>query len=86
MISYKDLLYSFWDCHDPTTLNRQGPDIGSQYRSAIFYLDENQKIMAINSKENASSKFKNSIVTEIVKASKFYLAEEYHQKYLEKKT
>ena len=86
MISYKDLLYSFWDCHDPTTLNRQGPDIGSQYRSTIFYLDESQKIIAINSKENASSKFKNSIVTEIVKASKFYLAEEYHQKYLEKKT
>ena len=85
IISYKELLDTFWKCHNPTTLNRQGPDVGKQYRSAIFYLDDNQKNEAEKSKEEMNkTTFKNSIVTEITKADEFYLAEEYHQKYLKK--
>ena len=77
-ISYHKLLKTFWKIHDPTQLNRQGPDIGSQYRSAIFYHNKEQKQLAEKSKP------KNAL-TEIVKASTFYKAEEYHQHYLEKK-
>lgn len=86
-ISYEDLLEQFWDIHDPTQLNRQGPDIGTQYKSVIFYHDNQQKEIAENSKNKLenSSKYKNPIVTEIIEAKKFYRAEEYHQQYLEKK-
>jgi peptide-methionine (S)-S-oxide reductase len=85
IISYKELLDVFWNSHNPTTLNRQGPDIGEQYRSAIFYFDNKQKTEAEKSKEEMNKTiFKNSIVTEVTKADEFYLAEEYHQKYLKK--
>lgn len=87
-ISYEQLLEVFWTIHDPTTKNRQGPDIGSQYRSAIFYHNPEQEAIAKKSKEkwDSSGKFRNKIVTEIVPASKFYKAEEYHQKYYQKKS
>jgi peptide-methionine (S)-S-oxide reductase len=77
----------FWSSHDPTTLNRQGPDRGTQYRSAIFYHDEAQRVAATASKErwDSSGKFPRPIVTEITPASAFYRAEEYHQRYLEKR-
>ncbi len=83
----QQLLDVFWSIHDPTQLNRQGPDIGSQYRSAIFYHNEKQKKAAIASKEKLekSGKFNKPITTEIVPVNEFYKAEEYHQKYLEKK-
>ena len=85
-ISYDDLLKVFWSNHDPTSLNRQGPDVGNQYRSAIFFHDEEQKKIAQKSKEELekSGKFQKSIVTEIVPAPEFYKAEEYHQKYFQK--
>ncbi len=85
-VSYQKLLDAFWGMHNPTTLNRQGPDVGDQYRSAIFYHTEEQKNLAGASKEslNKSGKFKNPIVTEITPASTFYKAEEYHQKYFQK--
>jgi len=84
-VSYEKLLEVFWKNHDPTTLNRQGPDAGTQYRSVIFYHDGEQKKIALKSKENEQKKHKSRIVTEIVPASAFYRAEEYHQKYLEKR-
>ena len=84
VISYGELLNSFWEKHDPTTLNRQGPDIGSQYRSAIFYFDEEQKNLAQESLNKLQLKLENKIVTEITKADTFWKAEEYHQKYFEK--
>ena len=84
VISYEDLLDSFWKKHDPTTLNRQGPDIGNQYRSAIFYYDENQKELAQKSLDEFQKKLNKKIVTEITKADTFWKAEEYHQKYFEK--
>ena len=82
-VSYEKLLEVFWELHDPTQLHRQGPDVGTQYRSAIFYQNEEQKKAAIKSKEKLekSGKYKKPIVTEIVPASQFYPAEEYHQKY-----
>ena len=85
-ISYKELLELFWSIHDPTTLNKQGPDIGSQYRSAIFYHNMDQERVALRSKEdlNNSGRFHNKIVTQIVPATSFYQAEEYHQKYYQK--
>jgi peptide-methionine (S)-S-oxide reductase len=85
-VSYEQLLDVFWHIHNPTTLNRQGPDIGMQYRSAIFYHDELQQKAAIASKERleTSGRLGAPIVTEIVPASRFYRAEEYHQRYLEK--
>lgn len=84
-ISYEELLKQFWIMHDPTTLNRQGPDIGTQYRSAIFYLDTEQKKIAEQSKIKMNNeKFNGKIVTEITKSSTFYPAEKYHQKYNEK--
>lgn len=85
MVSYKELLDAFWKMHDPTQLNRQGFDIGENYRSVIFYHNAEQKKQAEESKKKAQKNFKEPIVTEIVKASKFYLAEEYHQKYNEKR-
>jgi peptide methionine sulfoxide reductase msrA/msrB len=87
VISYKELLKNFWDMHDPTTLNRQGPDTGSQYRSAIFYFTAEQETKAKASKEKLerSGAFKNKIVTEIIPAGPFYEAEEYHQQYFKKK-
>ena len=86
VLRYEDLLEVFWATHDPTTMNRQGPDFGSQYRSAIFYHDAEQKAAAEASKERQekSKRFPRPIVTEIVPAGPFYKAEEYHQKYFEK--
>lgn len=86
IVQYEELLDVFWSSHDPTTLNRQGPDRGTQYRSAIFYHGEAQRIAALASKErwDASGRFPRPIVTEITPASTFYRAEEYHQRYLEK--
>ena len=85
-ISFEELLDVFWKNHNPTTLNRQGPDVGIQYRSAIFYHDEKQKETAENSKQtlNSSGIFDNPIITQIVPAPIFYEAEEYHQKYFKK--
>jgi len=85
-ISFEELLDVFWSNHNPTTLNRQGPDVGIQYRSSIFYHDENQKEIAENSKQSQekSGKYDDPIVTEIVPAPTFYKAEEYHQKYFKK--
>ena len=83
-ISYEDLLMVFWKCHDPTTLNRQGPDIGTQYRSAIYYYSEDQKNKSIHSKNEYAKNSGLNIVTEISEAKEFYKAEEYHQKYIKK--
>lgn len=85
IISYEKLLDIFWKCHDPTQLNRQGPDVGTQYRSAIFYHTEEQKKIAQQSKEKEQQKQTKKIATEIVKAGMFYKAEEYHQQYLMKR-
>ena len=86
-VSYDQLLNTFWESHDPTTLNRQGPDIGTQYRSAIFFHSPEQERLARASKEKiqASGKFRRPVVTEITPASTFYRAEDYHQKYLAKR-
>ena len=84
IISYDKLLNHFWKCHDPTTPNRQGPDIGTQYRSAIFYFDDNQKKIATESKINFAKENNLIIVTEISQLSDYYKAEEYHQKYIQK--
>ena len=85
-ISYDELLKVFWENHNPTTLNRQGFDIGTQYRSAIFFHDLEQERIARESKDKLakSGKFENPIVTQIVPAPTFYKAEEYHQRYFEK--
>jgi peptide-methionine (S)-S-oxide reductase len=85
-VSYERLLEVFWSSHNPTTLNRQGPDVGSQYRSAIFYHSVDQEATARASKAalEASKRFARPIVTEITPASTFYRAEEYHQQYLAK--
>ncbi len=83
-ISYEKLLEIFWSIHDPTTLNRQGPDTGSQYRSVIFYHNENQKKLAEESRKKESEKYEKPVVTELVPSSEFYKAEEYHQKYHQK--
>ncbi|MFW9971561.1 MAG: peptide-methionine (S)-S-oxide reductase MsrA [Candidatus Odinarchaeota archaeon] len=87
IVSYDDLLDVFWSIHDPTTLNRQGFDVGTQYRSAIFYLNSDQKERAerYKAKLEASKRFKRPIVTQIVPASKFWQAEDYHQQYNEKR-
>lgn len=86
-VSYEQLLEIFWTNHDPTTPNRQGPDIGTQYRSAIFYHNPEQQAAAIASKQalEQSGRFRRPIVTEIVPAGPFYRAEEYHQQYLAKR-
>ncbi len=86
-VTYEQLLELFWSIHDPTTLNRQGPDVGSQYRSAIFVHDDAQRAAAESSKQSqdGSGRFARPIVTEIVDAGPFYPAEDYHQKYHEKR-
>lgn len=86
VVSYEMLLDAFWNMHDPTTRNRQGPDVGSQYRSAIFYHTPEQKRLATESKEKQerSGRYSRPIETEIVPAQTFYPAEEYHQRYHEK--
>jgi len=86
VISYNELLTEFWQMHDPTTPNRQGPDYGSQYRSAVFYQDNAQKEAAeqILSELQEMKKYDHMIVTEIVPAGEFYEAEEYHQRYYQK--
>ncbi len=85
-VSYVELLATFWKSHDPTTANRQGPDLGTQYRSAIFFHDAEQEKDARDSKTMLADKgvFKCPIVTEIVPATQFYRAEDYHQQYFEK--
>ncbi len=85
VVSYEDLLAVFWGCHDPTTPNRQGPDVGSQYRSAIFFHDAAQGAAAKASRDKRQQQLSRKIVTEIVPASEFYRAEDYHQQYLEKR-
>src|SRR5438477_1401635 len=84
-ISYAQLLDQFWQLHDPTTPNRQGPDVGAQYRSAIFFHDPEQEKTAIAAKQQWQNHFRHPIVTQIVPATTFYPAEDYHQRYLEKK-
>jgi peptide-methionine (S)-S-oxide reductase len=87
LVTYDELLKVFWENHDPTTLNRQGPDVGAQYRSAIFYHTPEQETAARASKAalDESGKFRRPIVTEITPARTFYRAEEYHQQYFEKR-
>ncbi len=86
-VSYDDLLQVFWENHDPTQLNRQGPDVGDQYRTVIFYHSPEQEAAARASKERlaASGKYRRPIVTQIEPAPTFYVAEDYHQQYLEKR-
>jgi peptide-methionine (S)-S-oxide reductase len=83
-VSYETLLDAFWELHDPTQLNRQGPDVGSQYRSAVFYTDDAQRDAAQASKARAQTRFSRPIVTQILPATPFFRAEDYHQRYLEK--
>ena len=85
-ISYERLLEIFWDCHDPTQVNRQGPDVGSQYRSAIFFHNSAQEVAANASKRKLedSNRYEQPIATEITPVGEFYRAEEYHQQYLDK--
>jgi len=85
IISIKKLLEIFWEIHNSTQLNRQGLDVGIQYKSVIFYHDENQKKLAIKSRDEEQKKMKDKIVTEILPLKIFYKAEEYHQKYLMKR-
>ena len=85
VISYHDLLEVFWNNHNPTTLNRQGPDVGAQYRSAIFFHSPEQEAEAKASRDVAQARFSRPIVTEIVPAQTLWRAEEYHQQYLEKR-
>jgi peptide-methionine (S)-S-oxide reductase len=86
-ISYDNLLDVFWSNHNPTTLNRQGPDVGAQYRSVIFYHSPEQKLAAEASREkiNSSGRFRQKVVTQIEPARMFWRAEEYHQRYLQKR-
>lgn len=85
-VGYADLLELFWQAHDPTTLNRQGPDVGTQYRSAIFAVDDAQQAAAAESlqTQQASGRFRDAIVTQIDPGAPFHRAEEYHQQYFEK--
>jgi len=83
-ITYAELLAHFWQMHDPTTPNRQGPDVGTQYRSAIFYYDSDQRDQAMDSMRKLASSMPKAVVTEISPASVFWRAEEYHQRYFEK--
>jgi peptide-methionine (S)-S-oxide reductase len=87
VVSYETLLRVFFDNHNPTTLNRQGPDIGTQYRSAVFYESEAQRAQAeaVKAELQASGRFPRPIVTEITPATNFWLAEDYHQQYLAKR-
>ena len=87
VVTYSELLDVFWSCHDPTTKDRQGPDIGHQYRSVIYYLDDRQKKLAEESMNDMSKsgRFRDSIVTEIYPIKEYYKAEDYHQDYFDKK-
>ncbi|MDC0047299.1 peptide-methionine (S)-S-oxide reductase MsrA [Chloroflexi bacterium] len=84
IISYNDILNIFFANHNPTQLNRQGPDVGTQYRSSVFYLNSDQKEIAVSKIKSLQPQYNNSIVTEVVEGSQFYLAEEYHQQYVAK--
>ncbi len=86
-VTYDELLEAFWDNHDPTTPNRQGPDVGEQYRSAVFFHtpEQERKASATKASLDASGRFKRPIVTEITAAGPFHRAEDYHQRYLEKR-
>ena len=84
-VSYEELLERFWELHDPTQVNRQGPDVGSQYRSVIFFHSPGQQRAAQEAKERAQARFSRPIATEIVPAQAFWRAEEYHQQYLVKR-
>ncbi|MDP4200820.1 MAG: peptide-methionine (S)-S-oxide reductase MsrA [Bacteroidota bacterium] len=86
-VAYQDLLNVFWENHDPTQVNRQGPDVGTQYRSVVFYHNDEQKLTAEQSKRerSESGKYRRPIATEVVPATDFWRAEEYHQQYLEKR-
>jgi len=84
-LQYKDLLEIFFTLHDPTQLNRQGPDVGTQYRSVIFYENEDDKSVSKDFMDSISTKYTKPIVTSLEKKTKYYVAEEYHQKYLEKR-
>ena len=84
-VSYGELLEAFWKLHDPTTVNRQGPDVGHQYRSAVFAHSPEQQAAAEASKDKAQERFANAIVTEVEPAEKFWPAEAYHQRYFEKR-
>jgi len=86
IISYKTILDHYWLCHDPTQFNRQGPNIGTQYRSVIFYFTDEQKDYAEESKKDFQKKLSNKIMTEITEFSSFHLAEDYHQLYIQKKS
>lgn len=86
IISYEEIIDHFWLCHDSTQINRQGPDVGRQYRSAIFYYSENQQLLASDSKTLKQKSLPKTIATEIVEAGKFYLAEEYHQLFINKRS
>ncbi|MFA9460190.1 peptide-methionine (S)-S-oxide reductase MsrA [Thiohalorhabdus methylotrophus] len=84
-LGYEELLEVFWSIHDPTQVNRQGPDVGTQYRSVIFFHDTDQEAAARASLERAQERYRSPIATEIVPAPDFYAAEDYHQRYLEKR-
>ena len=86
IINFFEIIDHFWNCHDSTQLNRQGPDIGRQYRSAIFYYNNEQKLLALESKTKKQKNIVNKIVTEIVQVEKFYLAEDYHQLYIKNRS
>ena len=85
-LSYEETINHFWKCHDPTQLNQQGPDIGTQYRSEIFYYSDEQKKIALNSKKEIQKITNRPIVTQITEAAVFYKAEEYHQCFIKKKS
>ena len=84
IISYNDILNIFFANHNPTQLNRQGPDVGTQYRSSVFYLNSDQKEIAVSKIKSLQPQYNNSIVTEVVEGAQFYMAEEYHQQYVAK--
>jgi peptide-methionine (S)-S-oxide reductase len=84
VVRYEKLLDAFWSLHDPTQVNRQGPDVGTQYRSAIFATDDAQRAAAEAGKSSAQSRFSRPIATQILPAAPFFRAEDYHQRYLEK--
>lgn len=86
-VSYDQLLEVFWECHDPTQVNRQGPDVGSQYRSAVFYHDDTQReaALAAIAALDGAGKYSDPVATQVVEAREFWPAEDYHQRYLEKR-
>lgn len=84
LLSLEDLLEEYWGIVDPTVLNRQGPDVGSQYRTGIYYLDERDRDIIVKSRDNIQKSYEKKVVTEIEPLKNYYKAEEYHQKYLKK--